>query len=196
MSAKTLMQWSGVGGLVAGILIAVLNGIQGVLLTSMSFGQAAATPGWIALQTLLLLADALLLLGLVGLYVFQSGESGIVGLVGFLAAFAGTVLVAGAIWLQAFMVPIVAQATPEFLEADPTGSLYVGFVASFVVYVVGWLLFGLASLRARRVPRWASLLTMAGAVLIFVGLGAEIDFPVGSVVFGLGVAGMSRALWL
>jgi hypothetical protein len=87
----------------------------------------------------------LLLVGLVGLYVRQSEASGILGLVGFAVAFLGTALVLGAVWAQLFVAPFLAIRAPAVLDAEPTGTLAMGFtlVYSGEHYVVdvlaGWL---------------------------------------------------------
>ena len=48
--------------------------------------------------------------------------------------------------------------------------LGVGFTLSFALGALGWLLFGLVSLRARVYPRAAVVVLMVGAVLAFAPL--------------------------
>ena len=76
-----------------------------------------------------LLGGVLVLLGLVGIYVRQSEESGILGLVGFLVAFFGMALLVGSAWFQLFVAPFFAVEAPGALDAEPAGMLAVGFVA-------------------------------------------------------------------
>lgn len=45
----------------------------------------------------------------------------------------------------------------------------VGFGVSLLLHVLGWILFGLISLRARVLPRWAVVLAMAGPVFWLLG---------------------------
>jgi len=114
---------------------------------------------------LTLLAVSLLLLGLVGLYARQSAAAGTLGLVGFLVAFVGTLLLAGYWWLEAFAVPYAAEKAPALLAATPTGRLLAGGTVSFGVFALGWVLFGLASVRARVFPRDAAILLSIGGVV-------------------------------
>jgi hypothetical protein len=114
---------------------------------------------------LMLLAVYLLLLGLVGLYARQAAASGTLGLVGFLVAVLGTLLLAGAWWWEAFALPYAAEQAPALVAATPTGRLLAGRTMSFGVFAVGWVLFGLASLRARVFPRDAAILLVIGGVI-------------------------------
>jgi len=63
-------------------------------------------------SVLKLLAFFLLLLGLLGLYAHQSEAAGQLGLVGFLAAFLGTMLLSGDLWLEAFAFPYLGEVAP------------------------------------------------------------------------------------
>ena len=67
-----------------------------------------------------------------------------------------------------------------------------GYLLTFVLLALGWLLFGLASLRASVLPRGASVLLMVGAVLQFVLL--SLEFPGSTVVFGAALAWMGYAI--
>ena len=150
-----------------------------------NFSEVAATAPWVAEALLHLLGTVLLLFGLFGLYARQSEAAGLLGLVGFLVAFLGTALVAGVSWGDVFVVPILADAAPEVLDAGPS----LGIILSFGVFTVGWVLFGLATLRARVYPRVAAVLLMVGAVLAFFPLSLS------TVVFGAAVAWLGSILF-
>jgi uncharacterized membrane protein (UPF0136 family) len=147
-----------------------------------NFSEVAATAPWVAEALLHLLGAVLLLFGL---YARQSEAAGHLGLVGFLVAFLGTALVAGVSWGDVFVVPILADAAPEVLDAGPP----LGIILSFGVFTVGWVLFGLATLRARVYPRVAAVLLMVGAVLAFFPLSLS------TVVFGAAVAWLGSILF-
>ena len=91
MMASSLIRWGGLAALVAGVLFVIVN-----LLTLLVFFQGSGAGftsfGSLLRSTIAPIAGALLLLGLVGLYVYQSEATGIPGLISFLAAFLGTVL--------------------------------------------------------------------------------------------------------
>jgi len=63
-------------------------------------------------SVLKLLTFFLLLLGLVGFYAHQSEAAGPLGLVGCLAAFLGTMLLLGDLWLEAFAFPYLREVAP------------------------------------------------------------------------------------
>jgi hypothetical protein len=122
---------------------------------------------WIATQSLrmglALLAMFALLLALTGLYARQVPEAGNLGLVGYLAAFLGTMLVAGDWWYEAFIGPALREQAPELLTTAPGGSILIGAAITSVTFAAGWVTFGFASIRAGVFPRrTAGLLTVAG----------------------------------
>jgi hypothetical protein len=119
----------------------------------------ATTTPYALVFLLYLLGAGLLLLSLVGLYASQSEAAGVLGLVGFLAAFLGTALLVGMLWFELFITPSLATRAPGLAEAELG---LAGFILVFLLGVVGWLLFGVATLRARAYPRWAAVLLMVG----------------------------------
>ena len=83
---------------VAGVLsIAVDLVVLSVFGFGHSFGETLVSSGLLFQSVVAPLAGALLLFGLVGLYVRQLEATGVAGLVSFLVAFVGTVLVQGSV---------------------------------------------------------------------------------------------------
>lgn len=67
----------------------------------------------------------------------------------------------------------------------------------FLLLVVGFVLFGLATWRARVLPRWAGLLVVAGVLIDFAAgfaFGGSPPLPVGIVLASAGFAWMGYAL--
>ena len=189
MSFSNLLRWSGPAAMVGGALFVIselldLYNFSGAV-DDENFSEVAATAPWVAEALLNLLGTVLLLFGLFGLYTRQSEAAAHLGLVGFLVAFLGTALVAGVSWGDVFVVPILVDAAPEVLDAGPP----LGIILSFGVFTVGWVLFGLATLRARVYPRVAAVLLMVGAVLAFFPL------PLSTVVFSAAVAWLGSILF-
>jgi hypothetical protein len=179
MSSSDLIRWSGLAAMVAAASLVVGDLLNlTVLFSPESFSEEAQTGSYIFRQALFLLGVTLLLLGLVGLYVRQSQAAGTLGLVGFLVAFAGTVLVAGFLWAGTFITPALATEVPEFLDAGPPPGLF----PALITCGVGWLLFGIATLRARVYPRWTTILLIVGAVIFVVPL------PLTGIVLSVSVA--------
>jgi hypothetical protein len=95
----------------------------------------------------------------------------------------GTMLLAGVWWWEAFAVPYAAEQAPALVAATPTGRLLAGRTMSFGVFALGWVLFGLASVRARVFPRDAAILLIIGGVIglwiaIVPGAGAALTVAV------------------
>lgn len=110
------------------------------------------------------------------------------GLLGFLIALLGTALLVGLFFTQAFLVPYLAAEFPRVLDAGEQGLVAVGFGLAFVVFPVGWLLFGIATLRARVYPRIAGILLIIGTVVTFVPL------PLSTIVLNVAVAWLGLSL--
>jgi len=133
-----------------------------------------------------LLAVVLLLIGLVGLYARQSEAAGLLGLVGFLIAFLGTALATGFRWATLFIAPSLAVVAPGFLNEGPPP----GFFLMLITFAVGWLLFGVATLRARVYPRAPAITLIIGAVLSLLPL------PLVDIVLAAAVAWIGYVLFM
>jgi hypothetical protein len=143
----------------AGLII--VTQVVGVLTASQSASDLAqALNNLVALVSLLVL-----LLALVGLYMHLSDDMGSLGLIGFVVAFVGTALVAGDWWFEAFVGPVLSEVAPQVFERPPSGWLLAGGVATFVLFAIGWVLFGIATLRTTVFPRPAPLLLIVGGAV-------------------------------
>jgi hypothetical protein len=89
------------------------------------------------------------------------------GVAGIATAVVGTVLVAGGGWAALFVLPALAEHAPGLLESG-LESVVVGYVASYVVFSVGWVWTGVTLIRARLVPTWLGILLAVGGALAFV----------------------------
>lgn len=193
MSSSNLIRWSGLAALVGSVLLVVLDVAEFVLIGGQPESVAAATTALTIVRVSFLAPIVLTSLGLVGLYTRQAEQAGTLGLISFLVAFIGTVMLAGVQWSAAFIGPWLAGVAPELLDSEPSAVLIAGIMLSFVLLALGWLLFGLASLRARVLPRGAAVLLMVGAALMFVLL--LLELPGSTLVFGVALAWMGYALW-
>src|SRR5512138_3210082 len=105
MSSTKLIRWSGLSLLLGGVAFAVH------LLTHPpgETAQYAFYPLWVPSHLIGGIASILILLGLVGLYVRQSEKVGLLGLIGFILAFVGWTLSAGAlIFFSVVLIPFLA----------------------------------------------------------------------------------------
>ncbi len=189
MSNTDLIRWSGLAAILAGVLLSV-GALLSLTTESENLSQSATTASYTFSALLYLLGAMLLLLGLVGLYVRQSEASGSLGLVAFVLAFVGTALALGATWAELFVPPSMAVEAPTVLDAEPTGMLALGFTLTFLFFLpLGWLLFGVASLRARIYPRAAAILLMVGAVI------SGLPIPLTEIVLYVGVVWLGFVLF-
>jgi hypothetical protein len=193
MSSSNLIRWSGLSALVGGALIIASDVINAVLFPGEQGSQVMLSSTWFIVQILGLLALVLITLGLVGLYAVQAQQAGTLGLIAFVTAFAGILMVFGLSWGEPFLGPLVAEQAPGLLSAEPSGALAIGSILSLVLFALGWLLFGLASLRAGMLPRGAAVLLIVGALLSFVL--TSLDLPLWSIVLGASVIWMGYSLW-
>jgi hypothetical protein len=184
MSYSELIRWSGLAAVVASTLF-IIGDLLGIFAIGFVSGSVS-TAFFVVVFVLYLLGAALLLVGLVGLYVRQLEATGALGIVGFLVAFLGTVLLAGAAWAQVFIVPLLPSS-------EVTGLLQqnLGTVLMTVVFAAGWLLFGVATHRGRVYPRVAAIVLMVGAVI------AALPIPLlpGGIVLYVGIAWLGFVLF-
>jgi len=201
MSTKNLSRWSGIACILAGLLLALATLIH----------PSRETPEIILEQEVRLVAAhwlftfscGFLLLGLPGLYAAQSERAGRLGLVGFLMLFFGTLFFAISN-NYGFIAPVLAAQAPAMLDAINAYPPVVALNALLAVgFFVGFILFGIATLRARVLPRQTGILMIMGSPLNMVGavLGLLVSEALwivailGALVLGLGLAWAGYSLW-
>ncbi len=129
----------------AGICAGVLYFIQGVILLF-----EPRSGGWLyVVYSLFAAAVVLTFLALRGLHAWQRGRDGRFGLTGFYISSIGLGFLA-----VTALVRIASGREP----------LDVLFALGFLLAIVGYLLFGVASLRAAMLPRWSAPLPLLGAI--------------------------------
>jgi hypothetical protein len=89
------------------------------------------------------------------------------GVAGAAVATVGSVLVAGGAWTALFVLPALAARAPAVLDQG-LGSVVVGYIASYVVFSIGWVWTAVALIRARLVPTALGVLLAVGGALAFV----------------------------
>jgi hypothetical protein len=195
MSSSSLVRLGGLAAVMAGVL-ALIPDIMDVYLIdayrTAELNREYLTSGTHAFQSALRMIVFVLLLplGLVGLYARQSEATGPLGLVGFVVAFAGTVLVAGFAWVDTFVAPELATSAPRLIGSGPPP----GRALSFLVFGIGWALFGIASLVGRVYPSRAAILLIIGAIIGTVVSLTLLPVPLGWLLFEAAVAWLGVAL--
>jgi len=138
-----------------------------------------------------IVAFGMLVFALVASYDLQAREAGVLGVIGLGAAILGTVFMAGDWWYEAFAVPRLAEVAPEVMGTFATGRLLAGGLTSFALFGIGWVLYGIAGVRARVFPAAISWAIVAGGLLSGVPIG--VVYLSGNVILGL--AFVALGIW-
>ena len=128
-----------------------------------------------------------LLFALLGAHGWQAHKAGTFGMVALSTAVIGTMLLGGDLWFETFAIPWLADGTPQAFDSDPSILLGLGAIASYLLFAIGWALFGIASFRARVFPKAISAAIVVGGVVGFNALLSPYAVPLGVAVASLGV---------
>ena len=196
-----LLRWCGLALVPAGVLMAVATLLHPSRETAATI--IATEVGLVAAHFLYTLAWLLVLLGLPGLYASQRRSMGRLGLAGFLAGFSGTYLIA-VTGNFGFFAPVMAKEAPATLDAI---GQYLPVVVinglAAILFMIGYLLFGIAMAKTATLPRLSGVLVAVGAPAHLLGFGvaqlvSTVAWPVavlGSVSLGAGLAWSGYRLW-
>jgi len=202
MTALTLMQLAGVSAMVAGLCFIVIGMFHPVNILS-----SVTTANWVNVHIFATAIGFFGLFGLAGLYARQAEKSGWLGLAGFLLFSLWMTLVCGFSFVEAFILPRLVTESPAFVEGIlgmfsgipskvDLGVLPTLWNLSGPMYIIGPLLFGIATFRARVLPRWAGALLVLGAVLVPVGALVPPEYqPKIMIPVGLAMGWMGYALF-
>ena len=126
-----------------------------------------------------------LVLALVSVYFRSASRTGGLGAVGFCFALVGTLDMAGNMWFDGFAGPWIADVAPGAILAGGSGMLAVGGLSSYVLFALGWIVFGIVGWRSRMFPAWA------GVAFIVAGfLGYNAGLPPYGIPIGLALAAL------
>lgn len=203
ITAPNLIRWAGLSAVAAGIIFAAIQPIHPLdVLASVTTGP------WAVVQTLKTAMCFLFLLGITGLYARQAEEAGWLGLAGFLLFNLSWALQTGFVFAEAFVLPQLATASPAFVDSflgivnGNPGEMAIGLLPALytgvgILYLLGGVLFGIATFRAGVLPRWAGGLLAVGTVLPLLGssLVAHPFDRLFAIPVGVAVAWLGYALW-
>ncbi len=129
-----------------------------------------------------------LMFALIGVHGRQAHKAGRLGTFGFSAALLGTMMLGGDLWFESFAVPWLAEGPlPEVLRSTPSILFALGAIASYWLFAIGWVSFGVASLRARVFPVWISIFVVVGGIAGYKALLSPWGIPLGLAMATLGV---------
>jgi hypothetical protein len=189
-SESPLSRHAGPIVLVVGAYVAVTHvALQLVVMNFSDHAAMLADPTFRGVNLAYAVAFSGLAIAACAAYDKQARQAGMFGLVAFCAAIVGTVNLGANMWFEGFAVPWLAGVVPQILTAEKTIFWQVGYLSSYLLFAIGWVLFGGASLRAGVFPRFISLAIVIGGMVGFLAARP----PYGAV---LGLALLSLGIWM
>jgi hypothetical protein len=168
---------------------------------------SATTTDWVVRSTAKTVMSALVLAGITGMYLRQRSRVGVLGLAGYLVLSFGYLAMLGTEYLAAFVLPTLAHTDPGYVNdiivaayggtaSGDIGAMKTVLMLTGFGYVLGGLLFGIATFRAGILARWAAILLAVGNVstLALSALPDSFNRPM-SVPTGLALIGLGVSLW-
>ena len=201
-TASSLIRWSGLAAVAAGIIFAGIQPIH-----PPDFLPSVTTPAWAIIVTLKWVMCLFFLVGITGLYARQVKEAGWLGLAGFVLLILSWWLQTAYVFIDAFVLPVLATAAPKYVDSflgivnQHPGEMNIGALPAIygllgAFYMLGGLVFGIATLRAGILPRWpAGLLAVAAAVTPAAALLPHEIQRFAAVPVAFALAWLGYALW-
>lgn len=170
MSSSNLFRWSGLGTILGGVLLPLSWILRFVFNVSRPYTG-----------TIEFIATILLVFGFVGVYGFQHETVGILGFWGFVLIIIHNCSALGETWLQ-------------------NGDSMAGTILAPIVGItmlLGFILLGIGSWRANKIPHFALILWVLGGLLIVPGFVVQpLLVVIGGVIQGIGVVTAGVILWM
>jgi hypothetical protein len=172
ITTSKLIRWAGVAAILAGLIFAAYQPIQPPEVLS-----SVTTSAWAIITPLKTAMCLLFLLGWTGLYARQVKKAGWLGLAGYLLLSLSWALQFAFVFATAFILPLLATTAPRFVDSllrsasgasvsgVNLGALPALYTLVGISYILGGILFGIATFRAGILSRWAAgLLAVASAL--------------------------------
>lgn len=200
--ASKAIRWSGLAAMLSGLIYVSIQPIHPTDILS-----SVTTTQWSIVHYLSLIMDFLGLFGIAGLYARQVEKANWLGLAGYLLFSLFYALSLGFHFTEAFISPMLATQAPKFVAGllgmvtgTPSevslGSIPTVYGLLGVAYMLGGLLFGIATFRAGILPRWAGGLLAIGAALTLAGAFVPHPFDrIFAVPVGLALAWLGYSLF-
>jgi hypothetical protein len=186
MYGTPLSRYAGPIILIAGGYIAVTHVALLVVLSRGELPALAADPLFRAVSLAYAAAFAGLLLALFAAYVRQAPEAGRFGLMALFGAILGTFALGADMWFEGFASPWLVEVSPQVLTAEKSTFWVAGYLSSYILFALGWALFGIASLRARVFPVPIGIALTIGGVFGFLAAAPPWGAVVGLALTWLG----------
>jgi hypothetical protein len=185
---KAFLRISGFASILSGIFI------MGLLFHPKSEEPIFGTNTfWIPSHGAVWLGLTLALLGWIGVYIVQASKAGKFGAAAFTITMLGTGIVSWIFSSDVLFVPTIAKEMPSLFQEIFSGShVFIG-VASVLIWILGYVLFGISIIRANVFPKWSGILLIIGSLII--PLSYAIGLPVRVIGVGAVLMGIAQ-IWL
>ena len=171
ITSQRLIRWSGLAAIAAGLIFAGIQPIH-----PPDEVASVTTNFWAIIISLKFAMCLFFLIGFTGIYARQAEKAGWLGLAGFALLLVSFFLQTGFVFTELFVLPAVATTLPGFVESalgvanGHPGAMDIGaFVPAYgvlgVCYLLGGIVFGIATIRAAVLPRWPAVMLAFAAII-------------------------------
>ena len=201
-TASKLIRWAGLSAMVAGMFYVLVG-----LFHPPNVLSSVTTTQWAIVHVLAIAMCFFGILGMVGLYAKQAEKSGWLGLAGFLLFSLWFAFILGFSFVETFILPSLATEAPKVVDGflgmftSTASEINLGILPTIwtltaPLYVLGGLLFGIATFRAGILPRWAGGLFVIGTALAPVAALLPLEHqPKVALPVGIALVWLGYALW-
>jgi hypothetical protein len=203
ITSSNLIRVSGLALVPAGIVFAGIQPIH-----PPDIVESVTTTAWTVITSLKFVMSILFVVGITGLYVRQAEKAGWFGLLAFLVLATSWTLQTPFVFAEAFIAPPLAAAAPAFVDAllgisyGHTGNVNLGALPTIyslgigMTYMLGGLLFGIATFRTGILPRVpAGLLAIAATLTPLAALLPHAEQRYAAIPVALALAWLGYSLW-
>ena len=202
ITAQGLIRWSGPAVMIAGLSYALVGVFHPPNVLS-----AVTTAPWMVVHVLAMATSIFGMIGLAGLYARQAEKSGWAGLAGYLLLSLWLALILGFTFVEVFILPALATEAPAFVTSwlgmfnGTAGEINLGTLPTVwtitgPLYILGGILFGIATFRAGILPRWAGVLLAVGTAIGPLAALLPLDYqPKVAVPVGIALLWLGYSLW-
>jgi hypothetical protein len=184
MTTEKLFRTVGLVGMLAGTLWALYE-----------IGEVVGLVPLTSDAALDLIAHGLIVFVVIGLYARQAAQVGWFGAAAFVMYLTGLMVNQGMKAIYTLVAPILTTQFPAAAQAVGTQVGWGTFTMAWTALTfLGPVLFGIATLRAGVLPRWAAILLIVGPIFSMTGLIPLPGNP-GAVLTALGLVGLSYGAW-
>jgi hypothetical protein len=137
------------------------------------------------------LSPILLIFVFTGFYAFQANRAGILGLIGYVVTIISLVLNVCFRFSEIFIGSVLSERYSEAITVIVQGPYSFVQQITFTLFLCGYILFGISTLRAQLLPKLAAWLLMGGGVISYALVMLPIN--VGAIMSGAAIAWLGYA---